>query len=757
MDAELYNEIASVFAQCVDLDSDEREAFIQRVCKDRPEVERGLRGLLDYDRGTHVGDESELRPMIESAFDQTQIQDPIPATLAGHQVIRVIGRGGMGVVYEAQQQHPHRRVAIKVLHGAVTELSRELMLRESSILARMEAPGIARVYEAGMTEVHGRSTPYIVMELIDGVRIDANMRLRGTENENSKIDMQGSLQYGADHDASQVIELLARTADAVQQAHRNGVIHRDLKPANILVVEDDDGIGQPVVLDFGVGRVVDAQPHTFTHSAGIVGTLGYLSPEQISGSDNSIDIRSDVYALGAVAFLLLTGEELYDLDGLSVQAALYRIANESSGHILRRIGQSLVRIESDTALVLAKALHADPDHRYQTATEFAQDLRKLNTKEPISARKPSLAYNARKFVERNRFETISALAGLLVVAIVIVGAFVMVNRERNIAVTKAATTEEIARFLEGIISSASPNEMGKDVTVRESIAQAELLLMDDKAGNGVFDTEPIVEADLRMILGRTHRTLGDQGASLRNYELAHEIYEREYGLEDRRTLYALGRVGVGLRNIERYEEAIDAFKRALSIQARKFGPLDQDTLTTMNSLGILYSNLYRFDEAEEIAEQVLAAHRSSGQRDVPLFSAMHNMALLYRERGVEDPEILNSALKLLLEAEEGYRDLGQLVPRLISKQLRGSVLILQRNLIEAEECLVSGLDESIVELPDDHFLIKLFLIHLGRCLYYAERYEEARVYLERGLLASDEYYPMHGQAKEILMLIDNIE
>lgn len=740
MNPEQYNELDKHFANCVELGLKAREAYIQEHCAGKDGYELELRELLAHDSEISKSGGSPLRPIVESAFTLLKHEAPIPESIDGYRIIRELGRGGMGVVYEAQQSHPNRRVAIKILNGVHTEALVRMMQRETDLLGRIESTGIARVYGAGVAEIHGRSSPYIVMELIDGIRVDDFVL--GIHIDVEDADARSGGHRDTPISRQGVIELIAKIADAVQQAHTQGVIHRDLKPANILVRVDEQGAAFPVVLDFGVAKLLNPESNTLTLQQGIVGTLGYLSPEQLSADHKGNDTRSDVYSIGAIGFYLLTGYELYDLGGLSIQAALYKMSQEQSSPQSKMSPNGQTLIKGDTRLVIAKALSSMPEERYQTAAALAEDLRRLNSSEPIHARKPSNLYALQKCVSRNR--TVSFIAFTLI--LVMIGSILVIERQRAIAVQKTESAQEIAGFLQGIISSASPNELGKDVTVREAIAQSEALLGDR------FESDPLVEADLRMILGRTHRSLGDEQRSFENYQIAHRIFSEQYGVSDRRTLYALGRVGVALRNVERHDEAIVLFKDLLEVQTRRFGDEDSDTLTTLNSLGILYTRTNRLEDALVIHHRVLDTHRARGKQDVPLYSSMHNLGMLYRKM-----ERYDEALPLLVEAEDGYRAIGQRVPALVTAQARGSVLIAQGRLHAAGDHLLNGLLESEEILPVGHYLIKIFLVRLGEVCILTERLEDARKYLERSLVESefDTFFSMRPQATEMLKRISS--
>src|SRR4051794_36472528 len=287
-----------LFHQAVDLPPERRQALLDRACANDPELRAALDSLLADDARFH-GDEDT--PFLESplvrpaAFTTDMLAaangPALPARIGRYRLIRLLGEGGMGVVYEAEQDHPRRIVALKVIRPGLASPSLLQRFRhESQILGRLHHPGIAQVYEAGLAD---DGQPFFAMEFIRGLPLD---------------------EYARHHnlDVTARVALLARVCDAVQHAHERGVIHRDLKPANILVEES----GQPKVLDFGVARATDADLLTsagLTQTGQLLGTPNYMSPEQVTADPAAIDQRSDVYALGVILLELAAHRLPYQL------------------------------------------------------------------------------------------------------------------------------------------------------------------------------------------------------------------------------------------------------------------------------------------------------------------------------------------------------------------------------------------------------------------------------------------------------------
>lgn len=321
-----------------------------------------------------------------------------------YQVTRLIASGGMGTVYEAQQDHPRRAIALKVMHhGSVSRSMLRRFEAEADILGRLQHPAIAPIHEAGVFETDDGPQPFFAMELIDGCSITeyAQRHNLGTRDR---------------------LALVLKVCEGVEHAHQRGVIHRDLKPANILVQDQksqvrdqrpDDRRPQPLIrdlgsltsvvkiLDFGIARVTGADAATTTLRTGVgvlMGTLAYMSPEQVAGDPAKIDQQSDVFALGVIAYELLAGRMPHDLSRRSIPEAL-RIMRDEEPTPLSAVNR-FFRGDLDT--IVAKALEKDKSRRYRSVGEFAADIERFVRNEPVLARRPSSLYQLGKFARRNR-------------------------------------------------------------------------------------------------------------------------------------------------------------------------------------------------------------------------------------------------------------------------------------------------------------------------------------------------------------------
>ncbi len=400
MSGRAHERIGRIFAEACRRAPAERVAYLDDACRGEPQLREEVEALLAADAASAPALDAALseggarflaRALAASGEVEPRSAASQPARVGRYRVVRVIGEGGMGIVYEAEQDDPRRRVALKVVRPSM--VTRGLLRRfrhEAQVLGQLQHPGIAQIYEAGTADTGEGGQPFFAMELVAG---------------------ESLLEYAAARSLGtrERLALVALVCDALHHAHQKGVIHRDLKPANVLVT----AAGQPKILDFGVARATDSDLQTVTvqtDAGQLVGTVPYMSPEQTSGDPAAIDIRSDVYAAGVLAYELLTGRLPYDVRGKLIHEAV-RVIREEEPSRLSSIDRSL---RGDVETILAKALEKDKDRRYQSAVELAADIRRQLADEPIVARPASALYLLRKFARRNKAIVGGAAATLVV-------------------------------------------------------------------------------------------------------------------------------------------------------------------------------------------------------------------------------------------------------------------------------------------------------------------------------------------------------
>ncbi len=303
----------------------------------------------------------------------------IPEQIGPYRITGRLGLGGMGIVYSAEQETPRRNVALKVIHPLLaTPNALRRFRQESEVLGRLHHPGIAQIFQAGTFDLGSGPQPYFAMELIEGLDLR-------THADAKKLDVRGRLA------------LIADVADAVHHAHGKGIVHRDLKPENVLV----NGNGQTKVLDFGVAHTGEASSllqTRITEAGKLIGTLAYMSPEQLSGQAHRVTPRSDIYSIGVIAYELIAGRLPHELAGLPVAAAV-RLLSE---HDAPPLGRSRPELRGDVDTIIARALQSDPARRYHSAAEFAADIRRHLNYVPITARPATTYYRVSRLIRRNR-------------------------------------------------------------------------------------------------------------------------------------------------------------------------------------------------------------------------------------------------------------------------------------------------------------------------------------------------------------------
>ena len=565
----------------------------------------------------------------------------------------------MGTVYKAEQDAPRRIVALKVIKpGVLSPDHLHRFGRETEVLGRLKHPGIAQIYDAGTAA--GGHTPFFAMEYVAGRPLT-----RYAE--------------AAQLDTSARLTLLAQVADAVHHAHQRGVIHRDLKPSNILV----DETGQPKILDFGIARVTDSDVQaTLQTSAGeVVGTLPYMSPEQIAADPLELDTRSDVYALGVILYELLARRLPIDVSRRNLTEAARAITDDEPAP-LREADTTL---DGDVERIVTKALEKQKNERYQSAADLAADIRRYLADEPIAARPLTALYQLRKFTRRHRALVGGAAATLaaLVVGLVATGYFMFEARaERDRAEQEATKAVAINDFLQETLGSANPYEgTGREVSVLDALGVATEKI------NESFADQPEIRAAVAHTIGSTYRDLGEIDRAEPLLRSALEIRKGLFADPYRDVLESLNALGE-LFYYKRDTDAAEAlWREALEIGRSLFGETHADVAEMLNNLGIIQRIRDDYPAAEAMLQEALAIQRS-------LFGDVH---------------------------EEVANTLGNLA----------TVHLAQSDYVAAEPLLRNALDISRTALGADHVQVGLFQRDLGATLMRLQRHVEAEEFLSR--------------------------
>ena len=533
----------AIFERLGDMPPGRRGPILAEACADDEQLQAFVEELLV----NHDGGMGEFLAKPTCLADADQVSAAairLPRRVGRYDIVRVIGEGGMGVVYEARQEHPQRTVALKVIRSG---LPSEHMLRrfehEAEVLGQLQHPGIAHIYEAAEAElvletgVTARQ-PYFAMELIRGAPLTDH-----AENNNLTTPER--------------LELVARVCDAVEHAHKKGVIHRDLKPGNILV----DDSGQPKVLDFGVARVTGADVRSLTARTGagqLLGTVPYMSPEQVAGDSSQLDTRSDVYALGVLLYELLSGSVPLDVRNLSIPEAARKIHDDQPP----RLGSVNRTLRGEVETIVTRALEKDKTRRYQSAAELAADIRRYLRGEPIEAKRDSALYVLSKHLRRYRWAAGVALLVVLGLAAFAIYASAQAGRysrlaeqersarksaetaqqhagaaeqeavgQREIAEQEALRAQSVTGFLVNMLGLADP-----DITQTPNMTRRTMLDRASAEVGPAFRGQPAAEATVRTVIGRAYATLGE--LELAEIHLRRALEIRTYETDaDRREIY----------------------------------------------------------------------------------------------------------------------------------------------------------------------------------------------------------------------------
>ncbi len=557
-------------------------------------------------------------PTMESsapAGGRTSRVDPtLPKTVGRYRIVRLIGAGGMGAVFEAEQDNPRRSVALKLMKGGIASKSALRRFEyESQLLGRLRHPGIAQVYEAGVHDDGTGAVPYFAMEYIP----DARTLTEFAQKQKLSTDER--------------LELFMKVCDAVHHGHQKGIIHRDLKPDNILV----DSSSQPKIIDFGVARTTDSdiQAATVQTEVGqLVGTVPYMSPEQIEADPSDIDTRSDVYGLGVVLYRLLTGKLPYDLSDTPVYEAT-RIIKEQAPLRMSTMNHSL---KGDVETIVFHALEKDRERRYQSALELEQDIQRYLNDEPIHARPASLLYTWSRFAKRNKL----LVSSIAIVFVLLVGGVVgtstgMVRAQRNfkVAVEEVRNQKKTSDYFFGKLGQ-TVDARRDEVDIKGKAADAKVVDFMDLA---VRDAEEEL-GDFPKVHAAVLSAMAFGYKSLTNFEIAEDLYQKALALQ--RDIYeppaeelalTLRELGAVLWWNGRYEEAEPLFRESYEMYEELADGEDEELARSIDYLASCLGRMDRYDEANKLYRKAMEMRRRVST-PVMVGRTMNNFAMCLRDQ-----------------------------------------------------------------------------------------------------------------------------
>ncbi|MBU0982241.1 MAG: tetratricopeptide repeat protein [candidate division Zixibacteria bacterium] len=674
----------------------------------------------------------------------------IPSQIGDYRIVGILGEGGMGVVYEAEQPSPKRRVALKVVRGGtevVDELHLKMFAREAETLARLDHPNIGAIYESGHT-AEGRH--FFAMELVRGQTLGTWLAHRPVDPDRSEIELR--------------LQLFRQICQAVHYAHQRGVIHRDLKPSNLIVTDEaPSAMGSDVtpspqvkILDFGLARITeeDVALTQITEVGMIKGTLPYMAPEQAAGDVDAIDVRTDVYALGVILYELLTGQRPYSTDTGSLLSAV-RVICDQPPRPLAEAWRATVRLDPDLTTITATALEKDPDCRYGSAAAFGDDVARFLSSQPIQARPASTMYQLKKLVSRRKPLFATAAVALLLLVVAAVGMSVLyVRSEANL--TRALNAEQTSRmeaetaqrtsdFLVELFDRANPQRTrGETVTARQVIDEGARAVSEELA------TEPIMQARLMYTIGQVYLSLGlysdarglvEKALALRREHLpADDIAIAVSQHQLARTMQALGEV----------DAARVAFDETIAMYEKSGIADPAGLIETLGNFGWMLGQIGEFDRANATIDRALALVEGQTPPDDELLQQiLNNQATVKMNMGQADSaiHILERALQLSRSLHGNlHHQTANVLTNLGIAQARAG------HLAAAEQSSIGALSAYRETYKDDHPQVAKALANVGIALAQQGKLIEARPYFQEGIETLTRIHgPEHPEVAQGLM------
>lgn len=720
MDAARWERIQALFHDVADLPEPAQRAFLEAQCADDAALREEVLGLLEEDaRGGSLLDR-DVAHVAGQVLEQGIPPALVDQDFGPYRMKRLLGQGGMGVVYLAEREDLGSVAAIKILRDAwLSPDRRERFASEQRTLAQLNHPAIARLYDANTLP---DGTPWFVMEYVEGVPLTTFCEEHGSS-------------------IPERLHLFRAVCEAVEHAHRHLIVHRDLKPSNILVKPD----GSVKLLDFGIAKQLDSLegPVDRTRTGLRLMTPAYAAPEQFLG--DPVGIHTDIYTLGVVLYELLTGRLPFDLAHLSPSEAETVIVEQRPGRPSAGVKKKSVskRAWADLDVLCLTAMHIEPQRRYRTVEALIRDIDHYLAGEPLEARPDTFGYRMGKYVRRNWRPVSAATASLLVVVGLVAFYTMRLATARNAAVAEAARTQRIQHFMLNLFQGGE-----------EAVGPADSLHVVTLVDRGVrdaqsLDGEPAVQAELYETLGTIYRELGklDRADSL-----------LQSALDRRRTLFgsdhpevAMSLVALGRLRLDQaeYQEAERLIREGLAMSRRHLRPGDPAIASATVALGQVLEESGKYDEGVKVLEQAVRLRgMAPAQPTTELAASLRELANTHYYAGhLAVADSLDQVVLALTRKINGERH------PLVAEDLinLGAVQHEWGHYQEAERYYRQALDITQAFYGPSHYKTAAGLTVLGRALIFQKRYDDAMPLFQRALAIRERVFgKVHPQVASTL-------
>ena len=704
-DTQRWERIQSIFNAVVDLPAEQRAARAAELCGGDGALAGSVLGMLEEDARPSPLD-ADVGGMASAALDTDHLRAFVQKQIGPYRLLRVLGEGGMGIVYLAERTDIGGLVAIKLLRDAwMSPMRRERFAFEQQTLVKLNHPSIARIYDANTME---DGTPWFVMEYADGLPLTEYLKACGAS-------------------VREDLRLFQSVCEAVQFAHNHAIIHRDLKPSNILVTAE----GKVKLLDFGIAKQVNAEeldPARTTAGLRLM-TPGYAAPEQHAGGN--VGVFTDVYSLGALLYETLTGQVPRREDERA------RRPLEKPSLLVRRAAHLPERLRlgkqawADLDVLCLTALQTEPERRYRSVDALLRDVTAYLEGRVLEARPNSFSYTAGKFIRRNRLTLATVSAAFLLLAGGSVLFTVRLAKARNAALAEAARTQRIQRFTESIFDGGDPSA-GPPLELKT----ADLLKRGEAQANSIQD-DPRMQADMFATLGQVYQRLGQLDHANVLLQRVVEQCLRSFGTDDRQYAEALLSLGMLRKDQNRMEEAETLLRKATALAQKVYPRNDSAIEHALWALGNVLALRGKYPESGRLLEEAVQQGSRRGKDTEQLADDLSQLGDVHFY--LAD---YTTAKSLDQRALDIYRELfggsHPAVARVLSTL--GSIAQNTGDMAKAETYFRQALQIDEAWYGPDHPDVAADLVTLSKVYAGANSYDQARALLERALLIQRHTY-----------------